>query len=172
MSNQLWEFEGISHIFTWDFNHLVITMADVEKILKCWDPIDADPNAFGGEILSRLFKEHPETLKSFPKFVNIPPADLAGNPAVLQHGGVVMRKLSEILKAKGNHGPILNPLAASHAKTHKVPLNNFRLITEIIAKVLGERGILDAAGQNSLRNVMTSIIAEMEVTYKEVGFQG
>ncbi|XP_073323083.1 myoglobin [Pagrus major] len=146
-------------------------MDDFEKVLKFWGPVEADYNAHGGLVLNRLFMERPETQQLFPKFVGIAPGDLAGNAAVSAHGATVLKKLAELLKAKGDHAAILKPMATSHATKHKIPLANFELMTEIIAKVMEEKAGLDAAGQQALRNVMAVIIADMDVTYKELGFK-
>lgn len=74
-----------------------------------------------------LFHEHPETQKLFPKFTGIAKGDLASNAAVSAHGATVLKKLGELLKAKGNHAAILKPLANTHATKHKIPINNFRV---------------------------------------------
>lgn len=76
---------------------------------------------------SSLFLEHPETQSLFPKFVNIAHSDLAGNAAVAAHGATVLKKLGELVKAKGNHAGILKPLATTHANNHKIALNNFKV---------------------------------------------
>lgn len=47
-----------------------------------------------------------------------------------------------------------------------------QLITEVIAKIMGEKAGLDAAGQQALRNVMAVVIADIDTTYKELGFSG
>ncbi|KAJ0050588.1 hypothetical protein NL108_005014, partial [Boleophthalmus pectinirostris] len=73
-----------------------------------------------------LFTEHPETQKLFPKFVDIPQADLSSNAAISAHGATVLKKLGELLQAKGNHGAILKPLATTHANKHKIALGNFK----------------------------------------------
>lgn len=77
--------------------------------------------------LFSLFTEHPETQKLFPKFVGIPQGELASSSAVADHGATVLKKLGELLKAKGNHAAILKPLANSHATKHKIPINNFKV---------------------------------------------
>ncbi|KAM4603728.1 myoglobin [Polymixia lowei] len=147
-------------------------MADFDMILKCWGPVEADFTTYGGIVLTRLFTEHPDTQTLFPKFKSIAQGDLAGNAAVAAHGATVLKKLGELLKAKGNHAAILKPLATTHANTHKIKLNNFKLITEIIAKVMAEKAGLDAAGQDALRAVMAIVTADIDVTYKELGFAG
>ncbi|XP_048870612.1 myoglobin-like [Brienomyrus brachyistius] len=147
-------------------------MSDFDQILKYWPAVEKDYRGVGGEVLTRLFKEYPDTQKLFPKFVGIPQSELAGNAAVAAHGETVLKKLAEILNARGNHGPILKPLATNHAKTHKIALNNFKLITEVLAKVMAEKAGMDAAGQTALRNVMGVVIADIDAVYKEVGFQG
>ncbi|XP_044201903.1 myoglobin [Thunnus albacares] len=147
-------------------------MADFDAVLKCWGPVEADYTTMGGLVLTRLFKEHPETQKLFPKFAGIAQADIAGNAAISAHGATVLKKLGELLKAKGSHAAILKPLANSHATKHKIPINNFKLISEVLVKVMHEKAGLDAGGQTALRNVMGIIIADLEANYKELGFSG
>lgn len=151
--------------------------------------------------LLSLFTEHPETQKLFPKFADIAQGDLAGNAAVSAHGATVLKKLSEFVKAKGNHASILKPLANSHATKHKISIHNFKvrlwvkkfhitflggsdliiqsfvwfflqLITEVIVKVMEDKAGLDAPGQQALKNVMATVIADMDASYKEIGFDG
>lgn len=74
-----------------------------------------------------LFTEHPDTQKLFPAFAGIAQADLAANAAISAHGATVLKKLGELLKAKGNHATILKPMAISHATKHKIPINNFKV---------------------------------------------
>ncbi|XP_005752265.1 myoglobin isoform X1 [Pundamilia nyererei] len=147
-------------------------MGDFDAVLKYWGPVEADYTGYGSLVLNRLFTEHPETQKLFPKFVGIPHGELASSSAVADHGATVLKKLGELLKAKGNHAAILKPLANSHATKHKIPINNFKLISEVIVKVFAEKAGLDAAGQQGLRNVMSKVIADLEVSYKELGFTG
>ncbi len=74
-----------------------------------------------------LFTEHPDTKNLFPKFASIAQGDLAGSAAISAHGATVLKKLGELLKAKGNHAEILKPMATSHATKHKIPLINFKV---------------------------------------------
>ncbi|XP_030635730.1 myoglobin [Chanos chanos] len=147
-------------------------MADFDLVLKCWGAVEKDYNGLGGEVLTRLFKETPATQDLFPKFKGIAPGDLAGNAAVAAHGATVLNKLGQLLKAKGNHGTILKPLATTHANQHKIPLNNFKLITEVLVKVMAEKAGLDAAGQDAFRRIMAIVINDIDAVYKEVGFAG
>ncbi|KAK2909367.1 hypothetical protein Q8A67_005204 [Cirrhinus molitorella] len=147
-------------------------MADHEMVLKCWGAVESDYTGTGGEVLTRLFKEHPETQKLFPKFVGIAQSDLAGNAAVAAHGATVLKKLGELLKARGDHAAALKPLATTHANQHKIGLNNFKLITEVLVKVMAEKAGLDAAGQAALRRVMGVVINDIDAYYKELGFAG
>ncbi|XP_026992260.1 myoglobin [Tachysurus fulvidraco] len=147
-------------------------MSDFDLVLKCWGKVESDYPGYGGEILTRLFLEHPESQKLFPKFVGLPQSSLAGNKDVAAHGTTVLKKLAELVKAKGQHADILKPLAASHANIHKIPLNNFKLISEIIVKVFEEKAGLDAAGQDALRRVLATVINDMDCYYKECGFAG
>ncbi|XP_070835136.1 myoglobin [Chaetodon trifascialis] len=147
-------------------------MADCDTVLKFWGPVEADYTANGGLVLTRLFTEHPDTQKLFPKFAGIAQGELAGNAAISAHGATVLKKLGELLRAKGDHAAILKPMANSHATKHKIPINNFKLISEVIVKVMVEKAGLDAAGQQALRNVMATVIADMDANYKELGFTG
>ncbi|KAF7641163.1 hypothetical protein LDENG_00291310 [Lucifuga dentata] len=144
-------------------------MDDFDMVLKFWGPVEADYDTLGNLVLIRLFKEHPDTQKLFPKFAEIPQADLASSAAVSAQGGLVLKKLAELLKAKGNHAAIVKPLATSHAK-RKIPIDKFKLITEIVVKVMEEKAGLDAAGQKALRNVMAVVISDIATNYKELGF--
>ncbi|XP_035259134.1 myoglobin [Anguilla rostrata] len=146
-------------------------MTDFELVLKAWKPIEADLKGNGGVVLTRLFQEHPETQQLFPKFAAIAPGDLAGNAAISEHGCTVLTKLGDLLHAKGNHADILKPLAKTHATQHKIKLQNFQLITEVIVKLMGEKGV-DAAGQEAVRKVMQAVIGDIDNFYKEFGFQG
>ncbi|XP_057699596.1 myoglobin [Corythoichthys intestinalis] len=145
-------------------------MADFDTILKFWAPVEADYNTYGELVLIRLFTEHPETRELFPKFAGIAQTDLTGNPAISAHGVTVLKKLGDLLKAKGNHAAILKPLSKSHALKHKIALVNYKLITEVIAKVLEEKAGLDSAGKQALNNVMDVVIADIATDYKELGF--
>ncbi|KAM9817952.1 myoglobin isoform 1-T2 [Syngnathus typhle] len=147
-------------------------MADFDTILKFWAPVEADFNTYGGLVLSRLFTEHPDTQKLFPKFAGIAQADMAGNAAISAHGVTVLKKLGELLKAKGNHADILKPLSKTHATKHKIALVNFKLITDVIVKVLEEKAGLDSAGKQALNNAMDVVIADIDADYKQLGFAG
>ncbi|TRY86111.1 hypothetical protein DNTS_030193 [Danionella cerebrum] len=151
---------------------MVKKMADQEMVLKCWGAIEADYVGNGGLVLSRLLQQHPETQKLFPKFAGISSGDFAGNPAIAAHGATVLKKLGELLKARGDHAGLLKPLATSHANIHKIGLNNFRLITEVLVKVLAEKAGLDASGQAAFRRVMDAVIGDIDGYYKEIGFAG
>ncbi|XP_018520714.1 myoglobin [Lates calcarifer] len=147
-------------------------MTDYDTVLKFWGPVEADYPTHGNMVLTRLFTENPETQMLFPKFAGIAKSDLASNTSVSAHGATVLKKLGELLKAKGNHASILKPLAESHANKHKIPIGNFKLITEVIVKVMAEKAGLDPAGQQALRNVMATVIADIDANYKELGFSG
>ncbi|KAM9455096.1 myoglobin-like [Clarias gariepinus] len=146
-------------------------MSDCDLILANWGKVEGNLTGLGGEVLTRLFTEHPETQKLFPKFVGIAHGDLAGNAAVADHGKTVLSKLGEILKAKGSSDSI-KPLATTHANKHKIGLNNFKLITEVIIQLFGEKGIWDAAAQDAFRKVMGSVVNEIGCVYKQLGFPG
>nr|ADO28763.1 myoglobin [Ictalurus punctatus] len=147
-------------------------MSDFDTVLTSWGSVEANYAAIGGEVLGRLFVEHPETQKHFPKFDGISAADAAGNPAVKAHGETVLKKLGDLVKAKGNHADILKPLTTSHATIHKITITNFKLISEIIVKVMAEKGLLNSGGQDAMRRVLAAVINDIDVYYKELGFAG
>ncbi|TSK18084.1 Myoglobin [Bagarius yarrelli] len=150
----------------------VQTMSDFDLVLSSWSKVEQDYTGYGGQVLTRLFMDHPDTQKLFPKFVEIAQGDLAGNAAVAAHGKTVLGKLGELIKAKGQHADLLKPMATSHANIHKIPLNNFKLISEIIVKVLAEKAGLDGAGQEALRRVLATVINDLDRYYKELGYAG
>uniref|UniRef100_A0A3P8V6Z4 Myoglobin n=1 Tax=Cynoglossus semilaevis TaxID=244447 RepID=A0A3P8V6Z4_CYNSE len=144
-------------------------MADFEKVLCCWDAVEADLETHGNMVLTRLFKQKPETQKLFPKFVGIAESDLSSNKQVSEHGATVLKKLGELLKARGDHAKILKPLSQTHAKIHKIPIEHFNVISEVVIKVMAEKAGLDQAGQEALRSIMGIVIADMAANYKELG---
>ncbi|MCI4393951.1 hypothetical protein PGIGA_G00163690 [Pangasianodon gigas] len=150
----------------------VLTMSDFAVVLNSWGKVESDYNGYGGEVLTRLFLEHPDTQKLFPKFVGIPRGELAGNAAITAHGVTVLKKLGELIKAEGKHADILKPLATSHANIHKIALNNFKLISEIIVKVMAEKAQLDGPGQDALRRVLAVVVNDIDRYYKELNFAG
>ncbi|KAJ8377363.1 hypothetical protein AAFF_G00260920 [Aldrovandia affinis] len=147
-------------------------MADFDIILKAWVPIESDLTGNGGLVLNRLFERHPKTLELFPKYVGKTQQELLGNAALAEFGAVVLKKLGELLNARGNHSAILKPLATDHAKKHKIPIVNFSLISEIVVELMAEKSGLDAEGQAIMRKVMTAVIADIDTVYKELNFQG
>ncbi|KAF5885145.1 myoglobin, partial [Clarias magur] len=100
-------------------------MSDCELILANWGKVESNLTGYGGDVLTRLFTEHPDTQKLFPNFLGIPCSELAGNTAVADHGKIVLTKLGEIVKAKGS-SEVIKPLAMTHANKHKIALNNFK----------------------------------------------
>ena len=75
--------------------------------------------------LSRLFTEHPDTQKLFPKLAAV--GEPAGSPEVASHGATVLQRLGELLKTRGDHAALLTPLATRHANVHKIPISNFKV---------------------------------------------
>ncbi|XP_026887314.2 myoglobin isoform X1 [Electrophorus electricus] len=147
-------------------------MSDYDLILKCWPPVEADYTGYGGAVLGRLFVEHPDTIKFFPKFANIPRGSLAGHPDVAAHGATVLKKVAELVKTKGNHTGILKTLATSHANQHKIPIINFKLLSECLCVVMKEKAGADAATQDALRRVLSCVTSEVDGFYKELGYAG
>lgn len=52
------------------------------------------------------------------------------------HGATVLRRLGDLLRAQGDHATLLRPLATSHANTHKIPINNFKVTCSCVCFVL------------------------------------
>ncbi|KAF5897123.1 myoglobin, partial [Clarias magur] len=100
-------------------------MSDCKLILASWGKVESNLDGYGGEVLTRLFTEHPDTQKLFPMFAAIPHGELAGNAAIADHGKTVLTQLGEILKANGSSA-VIKPLATTHANKHKIALNNFK----------------------------------------------
>nr|URH10235.1 myoglobin [Polypterus senegalus] len=147
-------------------------VADCKTVLSFWAPVEADPRCYGEVILLRLFETHPDVQKLFPKFVGLSKEQLQNNPAVQAHGEIVVCKLTEILKANGEHKEILKALAESHAKQHKIPLVNFQIISEVIVTVAAEK--LDRFGpdaKTALKNVLKTIQIDLGACYEELGFK-
>ncbi|KAG2455723.1 MYG protein, partial [Polypterus senegalus] len=141
-------------------------------MLCFWAPVEAIPRCYGEIILLRLFETHPDVQKLFLKFVGLSKEQLQNNPGVQAHGEIVVCKLTEILKAKGEHKEILKALAESHAKQHKIPLVNFQIISEVIVTVAIEN--LDGFGpdaQIALKNVLKTFQIDLEACYDELGFK-
>ncbi|XP_039631024.1 myoglobin-like [Polypterus senegalus] len=149
-----------------------VCAADCVTMLCFWAPVEAIPRCYGEIILLRLFETHPDVQKLFLKFVGLSKEQLQNNPGVQAHGEIVVCKLTEILKAKGEHKEILKALAESHAKQHKIPLVNFQIISEVIVTVAIEN--LDGFGpdaQIALKNVLKTFQIDLEACYDELGFK-
>uniref|UniRef100_A0A8C4S6Z6 Myoglobin n=1 Tax=Erpetoichthys calabaricus TaxID=27687 RepID=A0A8C4S6Z6_ERPCA len=146
--------------------------ADCKTVCSFWAPVEADPRCYGEIVLQRLFETHPDVQKLFPKFVDLSKEQLQNNPGVQAHGEIVVCKLTEILKSNGKCKEIIKALAESHAKQHKIPLVNFKIISDVIVTVATEK--LDGFGpdaQTALKNVLKTFQIELEVFYDELGFK-
>ncbi|KAK3510757.1 hypothetical protein QTP70_022468 [Hemibagrus guttatus] len=135
------------------------TVATVESFRFLGSTIAQDLN---------LFKKHPETQELFPNLKDIKQHELAQNNAVNEHGETVLKKLSELIKAKGQHADILEQWATTDAKQNKIKEDNF----QIIADVFTENGILNEARRESLRRVLNAVINDIGCFYKDLGFDG
>uniref|UniRef100_A0A8C4SWQ8 Myoglobin n=1 Tax=Erpetoichthys calabaricus TaxID=27687 RepID=A0A8C4SWQ8_ERPCA len=100
----------------------VLVLLDCVTVFSFWAPVDADPRCYGEIILLCLFDTHPDVQKLFPKFAGLPKEQLQNNPNLQAYGEIVVCKLTEILKVKGEHKEPMKALAESHAKQHKIPL--------------------------------------------------
>ncbi|XP_016361999.1 myoglobin-like [Sinocyclocheilus anshuiensis] len=147
-------------------------MADYNVVLDCWKNVKADYAGYGGKVLTRLFQKYPQTKKLFPKFKDIPTSDLEGNAVVGAQGAIVLKKLGELLEAKGDRTKIRELLDTSQANTHKIDLGSFKLITKVLVEVMVEKARLDAAKQGALERVMNHLISIIDGRYEEIGFNG
>uniref|UniRef100_A0A8C8IJQ6 Uncharacterized protein n=1 Tax=Oncorhynchus tshawytscha TaxID=74940 RepID=A0A8C8IJQ6_ONCTS len=140
-------------------------MANFDMVLKCWGPVDPD-NKHGGLVLSRsvdnigLYFALAQGVTFFLLTLSI---SARWNAAEAAHGATVLMKLGELLKVTTL--PSLSPWQPPTPPIKHQHL--LLLITEIICKVMGEE-----AGREALRQVMGVIIADIDVTYKELGFAG
>ncbi|MGH0183169.1 UNVERIFIED_CONTAM: hypothetical protein FKN15_011373 [Acipenser sinensis] len=109
----------------------------------------------------------------FPKFKSLQQAELAGSADIKAHGNTVISKLGDLLKQKGNHATLLRPLGESHAKKHKIPLANFKLICDVIVTVLKEKySDFGPDSQAAMSKALDLIFAGMGPLYQEFGFAG
>ncbi|XP_028671168.1 myoglobin isoform X1 [Erpetoichthys calabaricus] len=136
-------------------------------VLKGWAKVESDPAGVGQAVLLRLFADHKETLSSFPKFKNLSPAELQSSGDVRAHGLIVVNKLTEVFKKKGEHANSLKPLAESHSKKHKIPIQYFEMISDVIVKVMAEK-IADfgADGQAAVRKALKVFTTDIGIFYE------
>ncbi|XP_028671138.1 myoglobin [Erpetoichthys calabaricus] len=146
--------------------------ADFDAVLASWGPVEADSPGYGEAVLVRLFTDHPESQKLFPKFKNLSQGELSGNAGIKAHGNVVLSKLTALIKQKGDHAALLKPLAESHALQHKIPRKNFEIISEVIVKVVAEKNsAFNADAQAALRRVLKVVVADLGCFYDEHGYK-
>nr|URH10248.1 myoglobin [Erpetoichthys calabaricus] len=146
-------------------------VADYEKVLNFWAPLEANPRLYGEIILQRLFETNPDVQKLFPKFAALSKEQLQDNPDLQAHGGIVVCKLTEFLKQKKEHKDLVGDLAESHAKQHKIPRINFQIIGEVIVIVAAEK--IDGFGtdaQTALKNVLKEFQTDMGACYDAFGY--
>ncbi|NP_001279309.1 myoglobin [Callorhinchus milii] len=148
-------------------------MCDWDLINKVWAKVEEDLAGNGQTVLLRLFEEHPETKAHFPKFKDIPLGQLTSNADVKTHGNTVFKALGDVVKQKGKHASNLQALATTHINKHKIPPQNFTLITNVILKVFAEKfpGEMTAPAQEAFSKAFKAICSELEDLYKKGGFQ-
>ncbi|XP_058876867.1 myoglobin-like [Acipenser ruthenus] len=152
---------------------MALSDAEWTLVLKAWGPVESDLAGHGQVVLLRLFKDHPETLQLFPKFKSLQQAELAGSADIKAHGNIVISKLGDLLKQKGGHATLLRPLGESHAKKHKIPLANFKLICDVIVTVMKEKySDFGPDSQAAMSKALDLIFAGMGPLYQEFGFAG
>ncbi|XP_067830822.1 myoglobin [Heptranchias perlo] len=149
-------------------------MSDWDNVNKVWPAVEKDMPNVGATILLRLFKEHAETQSLFPKFKNMSLEQLMNCEDVRKQGAVVLRALGNMVKKKGNHASNVKELADTHINKHKIPPQNFTLITDIAVNVLTEiyPSEMTAQARESFSKVFAIICADIEKLYKEANFQG
>ncbi|KAK1155336.1 myoglobin [Acipenser oxyrinchus oxyrinchus] len=152
---------------------MALSDAEWSLVLKAWGPVESDVAGHGQAVLLRLFKDHPETLQLFPKFKSLQPGELASSADIKAHGNTVISKLGDLLKQKGGHAALLRPLGESHAKKHKIPLANFKLICDVIVTVLKEKySDFGPDSQAAMSKALDLIFGGMGPLYQEFGFAG
>lgn len=70
----------------------------------------------------------------------------------------------------GCHGEMLQLFFLISHLILKQTVYFIQLITDVLVKVMEEKAGLDAVGQQALRNMMTTVIADIDATYKELKF--
>ncbi|MBN3300392.1 MYG protein, partial [Amia calva] len=120
-----------------------------------------------------LFKAHPATIQLFPKFRSLSEAEIQESAAVSNHGATVINKLGDLLSRRGEYGAELKPMAQSHAHTHKIPLENFTLISEVIVQLMKEK-VAGFGGDSeaAMRKALAALVTDLQGLYKELGFKG
>ncbi|XP_028671136.1 myoglobin [Erpetoichthys calabaricus] len=144
---------------------------DYNKVLRFWAPLEADPKLYGEIILQRLFETNPDVQKLFPKFAGLSKEQLQNNPDLQAHGGIVVCKLTEFLQKEKQRKQLMNDLAESHAKQHKIPRINFQIISEVIVLVAAEK--IEGFGsdaQTAMKNVLKEFQTGMGACYDVLGF--
>ncbi|MBN3320981.1 CYGB2 protein, partial [Atractosteus spatula] len=90
----------------------------------------------------RLFTDHPETKKYFKRFKNLDtPEQMQTNPSIKLHGKRVMNTLNQVIDNLDDWAAvkeILTALAERHRDVHKIHIQNFKLLFDVIIKVYGE----------------------------------
>ncbi|XP_051899048.1 myoglobin [Pristis pectinata] len=149
-------------------------MSDWDNVNKVWSSVEGNLPALGQAVLLRLFKEHAETKKHFPKFRDLSLDQLENNEDVRTHGNTVLQTVGKIVKKKGSHANELKALAETHIHKHKIPPHNFTLITNIMLTILTEKYPSSMTGpvKDSFSKVFQTICSDLEKLYKEANFQG
>ncbi|XP_019370851.1 PREDICTED: myoglobin isoform X1 [Gavialis gangeticus] len=155
----------------------IMQLSDQEwkHVLDIWAKVESKLPEHGHEVIIRLLQEHPETQERFEKFKHMKTADeMKSSEEMKMHGTKVFTTLGKILKQKGNHAEVLNPLAESHALKHKIPVKYLEFISEIIVKVIAEKYPADfgADSQAAMRKALELFRNDMASKYKKFGFQG
>ncbi|XP_051877333.1 cytoglobin-2-like [Pristis pectinata] len=119
-----------------------LTEADKGHVRSIWQKLFADPEANGRTVVLRLFTDHPETKKYFKTFKNIStPEEMQKSTQIKRHGKAVMNRLNDIMENLDDWNAacvILTKLAERHIYQHKVEVQNFQVIFNVIINILTE----------------------------------
>nr|8U5A_A Chain A, Designed myoglobin [synthetic construct]8U5A_B Chain B, Designed myoglobin [synthetic construct] len=147
-------------------------------VLALFDRVEADREEIGAAVLRRTFEEHPETLKKFPRFLELYKKGSPELDALLkEHGKTVLDALIEIARLRysgEDYRSLIKELAKSHKEEHKIPIEDLRHIAEALLAVLAER-FPDEFGPEAraaLTDFLDWFIAEIEEEYKKGGGSG
>lgn len=150
-----------------------MTLSDAQwnNVLGFWTKhIEGDLANIGHEVLIRLFLQSKAAQNLFEKFKHLSSeAEMRGCADLQKHGNTVFTALGKTLKLKGHHDAELRPMAESHSKKHKIPVENFTLICNVIDKYFHEK-YPDYAGElrESFKQATLGVAHTLEKLYKEV----
>ncbi|XP_043929789.1 myoglobin-like [Protopterus annectens] len=145
--------------------------AQWDTTLKFWEAhVAGDLKKHGHEALVRLFLKNKDSQKHFPKFKDLASeAEMRGSDGLKNHGETVFTALGKALQQRDGIANELRPLAVTHSQNHKIPLEEFENICEVIDVYLAEI-CPDYAGETrtSVKAVLDVFSQSMTTLYGEV----